>query len=178
MKRVNKVKSEIKIEYGVDSRYSNKKERLSDGKKLLEERLKRINKLSTNQIVKAKLLQLKLQMDDYLKYPNYEEHNFFTSFLTNYIDTIYDKRIMFAKDINITPVSLSQVLNSHREPKEEFMYRLMLHSELTFKSICKFQKQTWYQVYYHEKICDTMANQKEWKPEEKKHVKIKHAVLK
>jgi len=130
------------------------------------------------QIIKAKLLQLKLKMEDYIKQPVYEEYNFFTSFLSDYIDTIYEKRVMFAKDINITPVSLSQILNNHREPKEEFMFRLMLHSELTFKSICEFQKRTWYQVYYHEKICDTMANQNEWKPTEKKNVKIKNAVLK
>ena len=85
---------------------------------------------------------------------------------------------MFAKDIDVTPVSLSQILNNHREPKEEFMFRLMLHSELTYKDICEFQKKTWYQVYYHEKICDTMANQDEWRPAEKKHVKINNAVLK
>ncbi|GLR15994.1 hypothetical protein [Portibacter lacus] len=165
-------------EFGVDSRYKSLDKKLSDGKQLMEARLKRLNKLSRSQVINAKLLQLKLRMEDYLKQPNYQEGNFFTNFLTNYIDTIYDKRSMFAKDINITPVSLSQILNNHREPKEEFMFRLMLHSELTYKHICKFQKKTWYQVYYHEKICDTMANQNEWRPTEKKHVKIKHAVLK
>jgi hypothetical protein len=117
-------------------------------------------------------------MEDYLTGPVYEDYNFFTNFLSNYIDIIYDKRVMFAKDINITPVSLSQILNNHREPKEEFMFRLMLHSELTFKEICDFQKKTWYQVYYHEKICDTMSKQDQWRPEEKKHVRIKNAVLK
>lgn len=141
--------------------------KLSDGKKLMEARLKRLNNLSRSQVIKAKLLQLKFRMEDYLKQPIYEEYDFFTSFLSNYIDTIYDKRSMFAKDINITPVSLSQILNNHREPKEEFMFRLMLQSELTFKNICEFQKETWYQVYYHEKICDTMSNQDEWRPLEK-----------
>ena len=165
-------------EFGVDSRYKSLDKKLSDGKQLMEARLKRLNKLSRSQVIKAKLLQLKLKMEDYLKQPIYEERNFFTNFLTTYIDTIYDKRAMFAKDINITPVSLSQILNNHREPKEEFMFRLMLHSELTFKHICIFQKKTWYQVYYHEKICDTMANQNEWRPAEIKHVKIEHAVLK
>jgi len=86
--------------------------------------------------------------------------------------------ISLANDINITPVSLSQILNNHREPKEEFMFRLMLHSELTFKNVREFQKKTWYQVYYHEKLYDTMANQDVWRPAEKKHVRIKNAVLK
>lgn len=178
MKSSKTAKKIIDPEFGIDSRYKSIDKKLADGKALLEARLKRLNSLSRNQIIKAKLLQLKLKMQEYLSQPVYEEHNFFTSFLSNYVDTIYDKRTMFAKDINITPVSLSQILNNHREPKEEFMFRLMLHSELVFKNVCEFQKKTWYQVYYHEKICDTMANQDEWRPTEKKHVKIKNAVLK
>ena len=163
-------------ELGVDSRYKRKQDKLSEGKALLEARLQRLNNLSKSQVVEAKLLQIKYKMESYLKQPVYEKTNVFTDFLKSYIDSIYDKRIMFAKDINVTPVSLSQVLNNHREPKEEFMFRLMLHSELTFKGICNFEKKTWYQVYYHEKLCDTMGNQDTWKPEERKHVKIENAV--
>lgn len=176
MKQANK--SEHNPEYGVDSRYNSKSEKLSDGKRLLEARLNRLNNLSENQIIQAKLLQLKYQMEAYLTQPINTVGNSFTNFLTKYIDIIYDKRMMFAKDINITPVSLSQILNSHREPKEEILLRLMIHSEITYKSICKFQKEIWYQVYYHEKICETMASQEEWEPKEQKHVKIKYALLK
>jgi len=49
-------------EFGVDSRYSSKKERLADGKALMEARLKRMKNLSEDQIIKAKLLQLKFRM--------------------------------------------------------------------------------------------------------------------
>lgn len=178
MKTSKKAQGIIEPEFGVDSRYKSIDKKLADGKNLMEARLKRLNSLSRGQIIKAKLLQLKLKMQEYLSQPVYEEHNFFTSFLSDYVDTIYDKRIMFAKDINITPVSLSQILNNHREPKEEFMFRLMLHSELAYKDVCEFQKKTWYQVYYHEKICDTMAKQDQWRPHENKHVNIKNAVLK
>lgn len=178
MKSSKTTKKIIEPEFGVDSRYKNLNIRLQDGKNLMEARLKRLNGLSRKQIIKAKLLQVHLKMQEYLSQPVYEDYNFFTSFLSNYIDTIYDKRTLFAKDINITPVSLSQILNNHREPKEEFMFRLMLHSELTFKNVCEFHKKTWYQVYYHEKICDTMSNQDEWRPNEKKYVKIQNAVLK
>lgn len=176
--KTNKEASKITSpEFGVDSRYKSLDKKLSDGKILMEARLNRLNGLTRNQIIKAKLLQLKLRMEDFIQQPVYEEYDFFTGFLSSYIDTIYEKRVMFAKDMSITPVSLSQILNNHREPKEEFMFRLMLHSELTFKNICEFQKETWYQVYYHEKICDTMANQDEWRPAETKNVKIKNAVL-
>jgi hypothetical protein len=178
MKTSTNTKKNIDPEFGVDSKYKSLDKRLEDGKNLMEARLKRLKGLTRNQIIKAKLLQLNLKMQEYLSQPVYEDHNFFTSFLSNYIDTIYDKRTLFAKDINITPVGLSQILNNHREPKEEFMFRLMLHSELAFKNVCEFHKKTWYQVYYHEKICDTMSNQDKWRRNEKKHVKIQNAVLK
>lgn len=163
-------------EYGVDSRYSSKKERQADSKALMEARLQRMKNVSTDQIIQAKLLQLKLKMEEYIKKPVYKEHNFFTEFLTSYIDTVYSKRSNFAKDIDITPVRLSQVLNNHREPKEEFMLRLMIHSEKTYKNVCQFSKKTWYQVYFHEKICDTMSRQDEWRPNVEKHVNVSELI--
>ncbi|MBC8434360.1 MAG: hypothetical protein H8D96_20825 [Desulfobacterales bacterium] len=162
----------IDAEYGVDSRYKSKKERELDGAALMEARLQRMKKLSKDQIIRAKLLQLKLQMEDYLKKPVYDKYNYFSEFVGTYVDIIYSKRSNFAKDIEITPVMLSQVINNHREPKDEFMLRLMIHSEMAYKNVCNFHKKTWYQVYFHEKICDTMSNQDTWRPEVEKHVTI------
>lgn len=71
---------------------------------------------------------------------------------------------------------MSQVINNHREPKEEFILKLMIHSEKVYKNVCEFDKKTWYQVYFHEKICDTMANQEQWQPEIEKHVRISEAI--
>lgn len=51
----------------------------------------------------------------------------------------------------------------------------MIHYEKTYKNVCQFYKKTWYQVYYHEKICDTMSSQDEWRPKVEKHVKIKNS---
>ncbi len=168
-----KKKKEIEgAEYGVDSRYPSTKEREADGKALMEERLKRMKNLSEDQIARAKLLQLKLKMEEYINKPVYQDYNFFTEFLTTYIDTIYSKRSNFAKDIDITPILLSKILNNHREPRDEFMMRLMIHSEKTYKNVCEFHKRTWYQVYFHEKICDTMSSQDKWRPEVEKHVSI------
>ncbi|MGF1564537.1 MAG: hypothetical protein ACFCUH_04150, partial [Flavobacteriales bacterium] len=64
-----------------------------------------------------------------------------------------------------------QVINSHREPTEEFILKLMIHSEKVFKSVGGFHKKTWYQVYFHEKLCDTMSNQEEWRPRIEEQVK-------
>ena len=159
-------------EFGVDSRYSSKKERLADGKALMEARLKRMKNLSEDEIIKAKLLQLKFRMEEYIKQPTYGDRNFFTEFLKSYIDAIYSKRIHFAQDINVKPVLLSQVLNNHRKPKEEFILRLMVHSEKTYKKICTFQKKTWFEVYFLEKISKTMSNHDKWRPNIEKHVNI------
>lgn len=160
------------VEYGVDSRYTSKKDQETDGMMLMEARLKRMKNLSENQIARAKLLQLKFKMEEYISKSVYQDNNFFTDFLTTYIDTIYSKRSNFAKDIDITPILLSKVVNRHREPSDEFMMRLMIHSEKTYKNICEFHKKTWYQVYFHEKICDTMSNQDQWRPNVEKHVNI------
>lgn len=138
----------------------------------MEARLIRMKKLSKDQIIRAKLLQLKLKMEEYLKKPVYDNVNYFSAFLETYVDAIYSKRSIFTKDIDITPVSLSQVINNHREPKEDFILKLMIHSEMAFKDVCEFQKKTWYQVYFKEKIYDIMSNQEKWRPEIEKHVRL------
>ena len=163
-------------EYGVDSRYASKKERTSDGKALMEARLERMKNISEDQIIAAKLLQLKYQMEEFIKNPVSENQNFFTGFLKIYIDTLYKKRVHFAKDINVTAVRLSQVLNNHREPKEEFLLRLIVHSEKIYEKICDFHKKTWFQVYFHEKIYDTMSNQSKWRPLVEKQVNISRPI--
>ena len=174
---IKKKNKEIEgAEYGVDSRYTSKKQKINDGKALMEARLNRMKNLSEDQIIKAKLLQLKLRMEEYIETPVYKEHNSFTEFLKLYIDTIYNKRVHFASDIDIKPVLLSQILNKHRSPKEEFILRLMIHSEKTYKNICSFNEKTWFQVYFLEKIGETMSNQDKWRPTVEKHVNISNLI--
>tara|TARA_R110002126_G_scaffold121447_5_gene263044 strand:+ start:4618 stop:5142 length:525 start_codon:yes stop_codon:yes gene_type:complete len=169
-------KNIMDIEYGIDSRYKSNKERESEATALMEARLSRMKNLSKDQITKAKLLQLKLKMEEYIKNPVYDNQNYFSDFLKLYIDSIYSKRSAFANDIDVAPVSLSQVINNHRKPKEEFIMKLMIHSEKIYKNVCEFHKKTWYQVYFHEKICDTMSNQEQWRPEIEKHVRISEVI--
>ena len=166
------------VEYGVDSRYHSNKEKESESVKLMQARLDRMKNLSKEQIMRAKLLQVKLKMENYLKQPVYDNHNHFTYFLKLYIDSIYSKRNEFANDINITPVLLSQVINNHREPKDEFIMKLMIHSEKVFEKIGDFQKKIWFQVYFQEKICDTMSNQEKWRPNLEKQVKLSDLIEK
>ena len=163
-------------EYGVDSRYKLDNERESDATALMEARLMRMKNLSKEQNIRAKLVQLKLKIEEYLKNPVYNKRNYFSEFLESYVDIIYSKRSVFAKDIDIAPVSLSQVINNHREPKEDFILKLMIHSEMVYKNVCEFDNKTWYQVYFQEKICDTMSSQEKWRPEIEKHVRISESI--
>jgi hypothetical protein len=160
-------------EYGVDSRYQSKEEKDRDSLALMQARIERMKGLSPEQVRRARLLQLKLKMENYLEAPVYDNRNHFTEFLEMYIDAIYTKRSSFAEDISIRPVLLSQVINNHREPKEEFMMKLMIHSEFVFKDVCEFHKKTWYQVYFQEKICETMSSQAQWRPKIEKKVKFR-----
>ncbi len=163
-------------EYGLDSRYESEKERISEATALMEARLNRMKNLSRDQIIRAKLVQLKLKMEEFIKQPVSDGRNYFTEFLKSYIDTIYFKRSQFASDIDITPVSLSQVINNHRKPKDEFLKRLMIHSENVYGNVCEFNKKVWYQVYFHEIICDTMSKQKDWGPKVEKHVTFSESI--
>jgi hypothetical protein len=171
MSKKNK-KPNVDPEYGLDSRYSSRKEYESEATALMEARLARMKKLPKDHFIKAKLMQLKLKMEEYISQPVYDNKNHFSEFLKTYIDTIYSTRNGFANDINITPIRLSQVINKHREPQDEFILKLMIHSEKVYKNICDFHKKTWYQVYYHEKICDAMSSQDSWRPKIEKDVKL------
>jgi len=159
-------------EYGLDSRYRSKKEHESEAASLMEARLTRMKNLSKSQIKRAKLMQLKLKMEEYLKQNEFDNKNHFTDFLKAYVDIIYPTRYEFANDINISHIRLSQVINNHRKPKDEFIMKLMIHSENVFKNICNFQKKIWFEVYYHEKLCITMSSQEEWRTKLEKDIKF------
>ena len=73
------------IDFGIDSRYKSNKERESDATALMEARLRRMKNLSQDQIAKAKLMQLKLKMEEFIKNPVYDRGNHFSNFLKLYI---------------------------------------------------------------------------------------------
>jgi hypothetical protein len=165
------------FEYGIDSRYKSNKEREKDSIALMEARLNRMKNVSKLDILRARLMQLKLKMEDYLKTTDIENQHIFGQFLKIYIDTIYLKRNDFATDINVTSNYLSKIINHHREPNEEFILKLMIHSEKTFKLIGHFYENTWFQIYFHEKLCKTLSNQEKWRPNIENQVKFSARIL-
>lgn len=173
----NKNRKEVNVEYGIDSRYGSPSEKNADSITLMQTRLDKIKHLSKQEILQARLLQLKLRMENYLKDPLLDNKNHFAKFLEIYVDLIYRKRGDFAMDMNVTANYLSKVINNHRKPKEEFILKLMIHSEKTFHFTTDFQNSTWYKIYLHEKICDTMANQDEWRCTLENQVSIANTIV-
>lgn len=179
---VNKKKNSNRVEndpeFGVDSRYPSKKVRDEESIALLEARLERLKSLSPEQIIHAKLMQLKLRMEVFLEQHDGSASDKFTDFLESYIDAVYSKRSSFAKDINVTPVNLSQVINNHREPTQEFLFKLMIHSEKVYESVTSFDKHLWLAVYLHEQKWKSIIEQSEWKPRLEKQVTLSEALIK
>ena len=58
----------LDVEYGIDSRYKSGLESVSEATTLMEARLRRMKMLSNDQITKAKLLQLKLKLEEFLNH--------------------------------------------------------------------------------------------------------------
>ncbi|WP_046758835.1 hypothetical protein [Kordia jejudonensis] len=165
-------------EFGVDSRYTSETVYQSEATALMEARLQRMKGLSKDDVIRAKLMQLKLKMQEFIKQPIHEKQHYFSIFLQQYIDTIYSKRTVFANDMGITPVQLSQIINNHRTPQDDFILKLMIHSEMIFKDVCDFQKELWYQVYSHEKLCKMMSTQHEWQAKLKQEVCVSEPIAK
>lgn len=95
---------------------------------LAEARKKSIAKMTNAEKLAANLLQLKFQVEDYLKNDEFDEQKTFGYFLKQYLLLINRKRNEFAEDINIHETLLSQFVNNHREPGENIFVRLELHS--------------------------------------------------
>lgn len=163
----------IDPEYGVDSRYSSQEERDAEAMVLMEARLERMKNLSTEQIKRAKLMQLKFKMEEFIEQTGLNRGESFNYFLKTYISVLYPKQSLFAEDIGVTSAHLSQIINNHRQPREDFLKRLMLHSEKAYAEVCDFSKRIWYQVYQHERLCDTMSRQSEWRAKFEKQIKYK-----
>ena len=61
-----KIKEIEDTEYGVDSRYTSKRQKAIDGAVLMEARLKRMKNLSEDKIIETRLLQLKFRIEELL----------------------------------------------------------------------------------------------------------------
>lgn len=113
--------------------------------------------------LKFKILQLKYQMEDFIKNPA-DEKNSFGSFLKQYIDAIKVKQVQLAKDIHIDETYLSQLINRHRSPSDDVLIKLEIHSGNLINAVI------WYKLAEREKEIEISTN-KVLRQKEKKLVK-------
>ncbi|HVI44351.1 MAG TPA: hypothetical protein VM802_05760 [Chitinophaga sp.] len=114
----------------------------------------------------SQLLQLKFQIEDYIKSTQFNKDFYFGYFLNEYISILNRKKKDFAQEIEVDPAELSQIINKHRKPTEKIIFRLEIHSNRNFPALLWFkvlEKERAYELMYNRQIIE----------EEKEHVKRK-----
>jgi len=84
-------------------------------------------------------MQLKFQIEDYLKSDNFNPKFTFSYFLKEYVDVLNKKRKIFAQEISIDETELSQLINKHRQPNDSVIIRLELHSNNSIPAVYWFK---------------------------------------
>jgi hypothetical protein len=102
--------------------------------------------------LKANLLQVRFQIEDYLDNPHFDKSKSFGFFLKLYINGLNKKRNEFAREINIKPAVLSQYINDHRDPPKDIMVRLEIHSKSIIRAI------DWYRLLEKKAIHELGTN--------------------
>lgn len=118
------------------------------------------SKLITN------LLQLKFEMEDYVKENEYKQGFDFSYFLIEYINRLEIKKKAFAEEMDVDPTELSQIINKHRSPNEKFFIKLEIHSNKNFPAVI------WSQLIEKEKNF-YLQNNTGLRASESRHVKPK-----
>jgi len=117
----------------------NAKQRQEADKHLAAHREKRRAEMTEAEKLNIKLIQLKFQLEDYVKQEEYNPQFSFGYFLEQYLLLTNRKKKEFAHDIQIHETQLSQILKNRREPNESIMIRLELHSNNIIPAIDWFK---------------------------------------
>jgi len=91
-------------------------------------------KMTEDDILKARLYQLRFQLEDYLK-GAYDPALNFGHFLERYLKILNIKKKEFANEIQIHETLLSHLISNRREPNESIIIRLELHSNKIIPAI-------------------------------------------
>jgi len=112
------------------------------------------SQLTAAQVLYARIMQLRFQMEDYIKSNQYKEELTFSYFLKQYIQLRYTMNKKFAEDIELDEAELSFILNKRRLPSEKVIARLGLHSNHTIPAL------SWYKLLEKEREHDFANNDK------------------
>lgn len=144
------------FKYLIDSRNLSDKQKDEEREAIIKSRAERFKERSQDFSKEAKLMQLKLQMKEYLSDVVSIHRPSFTKFLRIYANTLFEKQKQFALELNIEPISLSHILNGYREPNDTFLISLIGHSQEAFKNVGGIDNALWPMIYYHDKVSELL----------------------
>ncbi|MBE2290755.1 MAG: hypothetical protein IAE95_14470 [Chitinophagaceae bacterium] len=127
-------------------------------------RREQLTKQPRGESIFSNIMQLKFRMEDYLRSEHYDSALSFGYFLKAYIFGLGKKNIDFAGEIGIQPAELSQLIHNHRNPKQEILVRLEIHSNNNIPAIM------WYRLLEKHKAHQLMSDVA-LRKSERKHVK-------
>jgi plasmid maintenance system antidote protein VapI len=110
------------------------------------------------------MLSLKYMIRNYIRSDQHDSNKGFAFFLKEYIRRQDKKNSEFAKEISISAVELSQLVNKHRDPNLKIIVRLAAHSNQNFPAIM------WFNLYSKDKTVELLENEK-LRETQKKYVK-------
>lgn len=127
-------------------------------------RHERLANRSQQERLYGQLLQLKIQMEDYIKQDTFDPKKNFAYFLNSYIELLHKRKAEVATELDIHKTKLSQLLSGNREPSEDIFIRLEFHSNRFISA------RDWFRLLVKQQENHIMTNTS-LRNKEKKHVK-------
>lgn len=131
-------------------------------------RQKAKKEVSDEDRLRLRFLHLKFQINEFLK-GAHSEHKF-GFFLSLYMKCLELNGKTFAQEMNIKPSTLSQFIHNQRDPNEEVMMRLEIHSNYNFSA------GLWYGILAQQKVLE-LKNDKLLRKQEEAVVKPRVSVV-
>jgi plasmid maintenance system antidote protein VapI len=142
---------ELAVNYVFPVKLSRTEKQVADND-LMDVLSRRRNAKTSEDKLKAILLQFRFEIEQYLTSHDFDEKKTFGHFLKQYIQGLNKKQVDFAYEIDVKPAELSQYINNHRTPPQNIIIRLELHSRNVIPAAA------WYQLVEKEKLHDLNTN--------------------
>lgn len=147
----------------IPAKMTREQKRHADGQ-LASIRYERLANRSQQEKLYGQLLQLKIQIEDYIQQDTFDPKKNFAYFLKSYIELLPKKKAEVASELDIHKTKLSQLLSGNREPSEDIFIRLEFHSNRFISA------RNWFRLLVKQQE-NHMMTDTSLRNREKKHVK-------
>lgn len=142
------------------------KQQKSASDQLAEARKNLRSKMTESDRLIGRLMQVKFQLEDYIKSEQYDAAKTFGYFVKAYLDALDKKNTELADELSVHKTLISNIINNKREASENFIVRMEIHSNNNIPA------DYWFRLIQKEKMFHLMSNKK-LRAEEKKYVSHK-----